>query len=140
MSSVVVFSADDFRAGFPKFTTDLITDAELQNAFDVACLIVDNTPNSPIPYDPDNNVVIRKTLLYLLVCHLATMSLWPLGQAGPLASASEGSVSSSFSLPSGGLSGAWFKQTPCGQTFWQVSAPFRMGLISGKTTHFHPWG
>ena len=137
---VVTFNAAEFRSKFPKFTTAIISDAELQNAFDIACLIVDNTAASPIPYDTEKNIVIRKTLLYLLVCHLATMALWPLGQNGPIASASQGSVSTSFSLPQGGLTGAWFKQTPCGQTFWQISAPFRMGLISGKTRHFHPWG
>lgn len=137
---VVTFSAAEFRAKFPKFTTAIISDAELENAFDIACLIVDNTNSSVVPYDPDNGVVIRKTLLYLLVCHLATLALWPLGQNGPIASASQGSVSTSFSLPQGGTSGDWFKLTPCGQTFWQISAPFRMGLISGETRHFHPWG
>lgn len=137
---VVTFDAAEFRSRFPKFTTALITDSELENAFDVACLIVENSNSSVIPYDPENGVNTRKTLLYLLVCHLATMALWPLGQSGPLASASEGSVSASFSLPQGGLTGAWFKQTPCGQAFWQASAPYRLGLISGRTCHFHPWG
>lgn len=137
---VVTFNAAEFRLKFPKFTTAIISDDELQNAFDIACLIVDNTDASPIPYDPDKGIMTRKTLLYLLVCHLATMALWPLGQNGPIASASQGSVSTSFSLPQSGISAAWFNQTPCGQTFWQISAPFRMGLISGKTRHFHPWG
>ena len=137
---VVTFNASEFRSKFPKFTTEVISDAELQNAFDIACLIVDNTDASPIPYDSDKGITTRKTLLYLLVCHLATLALWPLGQNGPIASASQGSVSTSFSLPQGGMDGSWFKQTPCGQTFWQISAPYRMGLITTKTRHFHPWG
>lgn len=86
--AVVVFDPQEFREAYPRFVDPktgqpLLTDAQLRQAFDVACLLLDNTNSSPVPYDPAHGVMIRKTLLYLLVCHLATLALWPMGQAGP---------------------------------------------------------
>ena len=120
--AVVVFDPQEFREAYPRFVDPktgqpLLTDAQLRQAFDVACLLLDNTNSSPVPYDPAHGVMIRKTLLHLLVCHLATLALWPMGQAGPVASATEGTVSISFSVPTA-TGKAFYNQTPCGQTFW----------------------
>lgn len=119
--AVVVFDPQEFREAYPRFFDPktgqpLLTDAQLRQAFDVACLLLDNTNSSPVPYDPAHGIMIRKTLLYLLVCHLATLALWPMGQAGPVASATEGTVSISFSVPQD-TGKAFYAQTPCGQTF-----------------------
>lgn len=138
--AVVVFDAEEFREGRPQFTEELISDAELETCFEMACLILDNTDKSRIPYDPDNGVTTRKTLLYMLVCHIATLSLWPIGQSGPVASASEGSVSTSFQQITLGSGSEWYSLTPCGMAFWKATAPYRLGLISKKPRHFHPWG
>ena len=72
--AVVVFDPQEFREAYPRFVDPktgqpLLTDAQLRQAFDVACLLLDNTDSSPVPYDPVHGVMIRKTLLYLLVCH-----------------------------------------------------------------------
>lgn len=136
----VIFDAKEFREAFPKFTENVITDAQLLQCFDVACLVLDNTERSSVPYDPSCGVLARKTLLYLLVCHLATLALRPAGQSGAIASASEGSVSTSFVLPQLGRGAAWYQQTPCGQTFWAAAAPYRTGLLSYKPCGVHPWG
>ena len=75
--AVVEFDPAAFREAYPRFTAELISDAQLQQAFDLACLLLDNTDASLVPYDPEHGILIRRTLLWLLVCHLATMALWP---------------------------------------------------------------
>lgn len=142
--AVVVFDPAEFLAAYPKFTNPVtgapfLTDAQLRQAFDVACLLLDNTNSSPVPYDPDHGVMIRKTLLYLLVCHLGTLALWPLGQSGPTSSATEGSVSVSFSVPTT-TGKAFYNQTPCGQTFWLAVSPYVAGGRYYAARHYHPWG
>ena len=137
--AVVVFDPAAFREAYPQFTAALLTDAQLQQAFDVACLLLDNTDGSPVPYDPENGVMIRKTLLYLLVCHMATMALWPVGQSGPMSNATEGSVSVGFSLPQN-TGKAFYNQTPCGQAFWQAVQPYAAGGRYYAAKHYHPWG
>lgn len=142
--AVVVFDPQEFREAYPRFVDPktgqpLLTDAQLRQAFDVACLLLDNTDSSPVPYDPVHGVMIRKTLLYLLVCHLATLSLWPMGQAGPVASATEGTVSISFSVPQN-TGKAFYAQTPCGQTFWQAIQPYAVGGRYYAARYWHPWG
>lgn len=141
--AVVVFDPEAFLEMFPKFTkpdgTSLLTDAQLQACFDQACLLLDNTDKSPVPYDPDKGIMIRKTLLNLLVCHLATLALWPLGQSGPLSSATEGSVSSGFQIPTG-TGSAFYNQTPCGQAYWQAMLPYTIGGRYYAKHYYHPWG
>ena len=137
--AVVVFDAVAFRESYPQFTEELLTDAQLQQAFSVACLIVDNTDQSYVPYDPDNNILVRETLLYLLVCHLATLALWPIGQAGPQSNATQGSVSVGFAIPQW-PNGQYFNQTPCGQTFWTIAQRYLAGGRYYAAKVVHPWG
>lgn len=137
---IVEFDAADFRARFPKFTEELITDAQLEQCFEIACAVLANDDCSRVPYDPERGVYARRTLLYLLVCHLATLSLWPAGQSGAVQSAAEGSVSTSFAVPQLGRGASWFALSPCGQTFWQASAPYRIGLMSRSEKDYHLWG
>lgn len=137
--AIVVFDPAHFREAYPRFTEDLLTDAQLQQAFDVACLMLDNTGQSRIPYDPEKGILIRQTLLYLLVCHLATLALWGPGQAGPMSNAAQGSVSVGFSVPQY-TNGQYFSQTPCGQTLWQALQPYLVGGRYYAARHYHPWG
>lgn len=142
--AVVVFDPEDFLSAFPKFTdpvtgAPLFTDAQLQQAFDVACLLLDNTNTSVVPYAPEQGITTRKTLLYLLVCHLVTLALWPAGQSGPASSATEGSVSVSFAAPP--VTGRdYYLLTPCGRTFWQAIQPYVAGGRYYAAKHYHPWG
>ena len=136
--AVVVFDPQAWLEAYPQFQGQL-TDAQLMQAFNVACLMLDNTDASPVPYDPDNGVETRKILLWLLVCHLATLALRPVNQSGPLTSASEGSVSTGFQVPQS-LNGQYFVQTPCGSTFWQAIRKYVVGGRYYDICHFHPWG
>lgn len=137
--AVVVFDAADFRERYPKFTDALITDAQLEGMFEMACTFIDNTDSSSIPYDPDEGVLVRKTMLYLATCHMATLSLWPIGQSGPTSNASQGSVSVGYAIPSW-TSGQYWNQTPCGQALWLLITRYCMGgrYYAAKTVH--PWG
>lgn len=140
--AVVVFDSQDFLEAYPQFAPNgrqLLTDAQLRQAFDVACLMLDNSDGSPVPYDPDREIMIRRTLLWLIVCHLATMALWPAGQAGAMSSATEGSVSVSFSAPASQGKAFW-NQTPCGQTYWQAIQKYLAGGRYYAVRHYHPWG
>ena len=94
---IVVFDPTEFRQRRPQLES--LSDAQLLAAFDTACLILDNSERSPVPYAPDAGVLDRKTLLDLLVCHLATLALRGGGAVGALSSATEGSVSASFRPP-----------------------------------------
>lgn len=141
--AVVVFDIETWREQYPQFTgadgRPLVSDAQLQHAFDLACLLLDNTDDSVVPYDPDRNIYIRATLLGLLVCHLATLALRPIEQPGPMTSASEGSVSTGFSIPQT-PNGEYYGQTACGQTFWQALRPYLTGGRYYRVRYRHPWG
>ena len=136
--AVVIFDEDYFLSIYPQFK-DKLTTEQLQNAFDIACIICNNTDSSLIPYDPDTNIYTRRSLLYLLLCHLSTLALRPFDQAGPTASATQGSVSVSFQMPSA-MDSSYFSQTPCGSTYWQLIRQYSIGGRLITASNYHPWG
>lgn len=144
--AAVTFDYTEFLARFPRMTaaaaTGALTEAMAQAAWEVVASWLGADDSSPYPYDPDNGVVTRKTLLYLALCHLLSLDLSPDGQSGRIASASQGSVSTSFDLiRANGLMAQWWLQTPCGSQYWVMSAPWRLGgRLYGGSRHHHPWG
>ena len=136
--AVVVFDPAEWLEVYPQFK-GLLTDAQLTQAFNIACLMLDNTDASPVPYDPDKGIETRKILLWLLVCHLAALALRPVNQSGPMTNATEGSVSVGFQVPTA-LNGQYFQQTPCGQSYWQAIKKYVVGGRYYDICHFHPWG
>lgn len=141
-SAVVVWDEADFLAFYPRFVGKF-TPEQFAALWETACTLVDNTPDSPLPCDPGNGVHVRKIALYALVCHLATMSLWEAGQAGPVSSATEGSVSASFrlpELPGGGAAAQWYHQTPCGRTAWMFLRKWSLGGRYYDVRRHHPYG
>lgn len=135
----VIFDYDDFIDRYPQFK-DKLTSGQLQEAFDIACLIFKNDDSSPVPYAPQNSVLKRKTLLYLLTCHIATLALRPYDQAGPVSSATEGSVNVSFALPPSPPDSFYFCQTPCGATFYQLLKQLSLGSRTYVLHEYHPYG
>lgn len=140
---VVLWDENIFLTLYPQFK-NLVTTEQLSALWEMACTLVDNTEKSPLPYDPDKGVYVRKIVLYALVCHLATMGLWGgTGQSGPLASATEGSVSTSFqipTLPGGGTTAQWYNQTPCGRTAWMFLRRLSLGGRYYDVKYYHPFG
>lgn len=135
---VVPWDEDSFLVRNPQFVGKL-TSAQLLQAWDIACLIQRNDAKSMIPYAPEKGVYTRRTILYLLTCHLATLALRPYDQAGPVSSATEGSVSVSFSVPTD-LDKYYFLQTPCGATYWQLIKQFAYGGYYFNNQEAHSWG
>lgn len=135
--AVVQFDAADFLELYPQFVGK-VTEKQMQYAFKQACLFVDNTENSPFPYDPENGVEKRKILLDLLTCHLLSLSLWEINQAGPLTNATEGSVSVGYQAPTG--SDEWYKLSKCGRDYWMLMHKFGLGGKYYPKPNYHPWG
>ena len=140
--AVVVFDLDEFRAIYPRFTSETVTDAELAWAFAAAAEYVGNTTFSPVPYDPKGGVMTRKILLFMLTCHFLALGVKAAtGQVGSTTamSASTSSLSMSFQVPKGS-GGEYFAQTECGQAFWQFWKRQRSGGRYYACGNTHPWG
>jgi hypothetical protein len=136
--TAVAFVPDEFRQAKPQFAE--MTDAQLNGFFDEACLLLDNSDNSPVPYDPPTKQN-RKTIYFLIVCHLATMAKWSAdGQSGPIASATEGSVNVSYAQLGGLPNTTWWNQTPCGATAWTYLSKVFLGGFYFNQPNVHPWG
>ena len=96
----VELNAEEFRKWFPGLAEGVIPDELLGFLWEQVCEIVGNTDATSIaPYDPEATPPKneRKTLLYYALCHFATLTNRG-DQPGRIASASEGSVSTSFDL------------------------------------------
>ncbi|MCM1513226.1 MAG: DUF4054 domain-containing protein [Oxalobacter formigenes] len=136
---IVEFSPAEFREAYPRFADETVTDGEISYYWEVACTLIDNTNNSRFPYDPQKGVNTRKTILYLLMCHLLTMAQWGGDQPGPVSSATEGSVSVGFQQVMMGNQ-AWFSQTPCGRTLFMMLRPYALGGRIFTAPQYHPYG
>ena len=137
--AIVEFDPEEFRAAKPQFAS--MSDQRLAGVFNEACLYVANEEDSLIPYDPPKKMD-RKSILFLVVCHLATLEQWAeAGQSGPVASATQGSVSVSYAQAGGPQSMAWWSQTPCGLSAWAYLSRLGLGgfYVPGPKRH-HPWG
>lgn len=122
--AVVTLDVALFRELYPQFSA--VSDAKLGQWFDMACLLVGNSPRSAVPYDPPD-VTTRQTLLMVVMCHLGSLEARG-DMVGRATQASEGSVSMQFSSGLDSRHGpAWWQQTQCGVTAWQLLAPYRTG-------------
>ena len=139
----VELNIEEFRTWFPGLTEEAISDELIQIFWEQAVMLVGNTDGTSFaPYDPDATPprLERKALLYYALCHLATLSTRG-DQPGRVASASEGSVSTSFDLiKSNSQTAQWWNQTPCGSTFWTLTAKYRVGGRLYLGNRYHPWG
>ena len=116
MNGVVVFDPAEFKEMYPQFAE--ATDASLQTIFGGACLLLDNTPSSIV-----TDLTERKTLLYMLTCHIATLKENGNFAAGIITSASEGKVSVSMQPFQ---NANWYMMSPCGLMYWQATAKYRV--------------
>lgn len=125
--SVVTFTPAAFIAAYPEFTS--VDPARATLMFTLAeQSILDNTDNSLV-----TDVNQRLQLFYMLVAHLllllgtATPSSPNGAPPGRIASATEGTVTSSFdyAIPAGSAMAPWFNQTKYGALYWMATARFR---------------
>lgn len=125
-SDVVVFSYADWIARYPEFTAT-VTEPMAQGDFDEACLILDNTACSIVPYAPNAtpSVTTRKTLLNMLTAHIAAINAATNPLVGRIESAAEGTVNVTVKLEGDVATRAWFSQTKYGLSFYQATAIYR---------------
>lgn len=136
--AVYIFDEGDFRDRFPELDQLNLTSGQLEMAFDVASLLIDNTESSIIPYDPENGVNVRKTIILLAMAHIGERDGWSAGQTGALASASQGSVSTSFAAAQG--TDDWWASTKYGQLVLRLLTPYVIGGRFFQGDNYHPWG
>ena len=138
----VPWNEAEWRALYPQFSA--ITSSQLDGLWMMATTLIDNTEGAVIPYDPETGIYQRQIILYALMCHLATIATQEAaGQPGTLTNASEGSVSAAFYMPqfpAGGVSAAWYSQTPCGRTVWMMLRRFSLGGRYYGMRYVHPFG
>lgn len=118
MDGAVVFDAAEFKILYPQFAE--LPDAVLDNYFNAATLLLDNTGKSLVV-----DLGERKALLYMLVCHIATLKGRGDTLVGTITAAAEGKVNVSVTP----LNNAnWYTQTQCGALYWAATAKYRMGV------------
>lgn len=127
--AVVVFDPVAFKVAFPEFAT--VPDARLTALFAlVGTSILDNSDASIVI-----NVEQRAALLDLLVAHMLALfgttvagmpDSGPSGTVGRVASATEGSVSTTLEYRAAATATeAWFNQTQYGAMYWAMTVQFR---------------
>lgn len=115
---VVVFDVNEFKTLYPQFKD--VDEAVLQNYFNAATLLLDNTDKSPV-----KDLAERKMLLYMLTCHIATLKKRGDSIVGTITAATEGKVNVSVT-PLVNMN--WYTQTVCGSLYWQATAKYRVGV------------
>ena len=114
----MTFDVEKFRAVYPQFAS--LSDAQLEFMWQNALIISGIEEDMRIPEDQKEN------LLFMLVCHLATLATR--GTAGAMTSAKQGEVQVTYaSVPSRSDDADWFNLTPCGSAYWQAIKRYRLG-------------
>ena len=120
MSGVVVFDPAEFRLLYPSICA---TDEQLEMYFAMAETFLDNTECSIV-----KDLDARKTMLYLLVAHIALLSQQAESGnpvVGRISNATEGTVSVGLDYGTMGNNERWYLQTPWGAMYWQMSKKYR---------------
>lgn len=135
---VVTFDYAAWSAAYPELASS-VPEAAAQARFFMATDFLDNSAYSPVP-----DVNKRARLLGQMVAHLS-MLLNPASQGGRgagavgrVASATRGSVATSFDVGEVKNDQSWFAQTQYGWSFWQATAYLRqMRIIPGRSPRAH---
>ena len=140
--STVVFDLEKFRELYPAFSDEeKVTDAQLENAFDLACEVIGNDDGCAVPYDPEAvpAVKTRETLLFLLTCHIATMQyLWDADQVAAVSAATQGSTSATFAINPNAKE--WWDNTKCGAQAWIILRNYGGGAYYFGAEYVHIGG
>ena len=118
MSESVDFIFQEFQEIYPELD---VSEAKAEWAFEMACLMLNNTPTSIVCECP------RKKLLYLLTAHILYLQNRGAGNVGSISSASEGSVSVGYA-GLGRFDQGYFGQSQYGILFWQLVSKYVSGF------------
>ena len=119
MSESVVFVYGEFNEIYPELKASY---NKADWAFNMACLILNNTPNSIVCCGCS-----RKHLLYLLTAHILFLQNRGTGNVGAISNAHEGSVSVGYA-GMGNLGQSYFGQSQYGVLFWQLVSKYVSGF------------
>ena len=127
---------ETFRNAHQGLTEEVISDEALEFLWGVVkTMLGDGNGNFVYP-SPQNAAILDAAL-----CHLATLSINGMPQPGRIASASQGSVSTSFdNIQINSESGLWWNQTKCGALFWILTQRYRVACRFYRGSNYHPWG
>ena len=105
-----------FRAAYPAFTEEAVSAEQLAASWEaVKVLLGDGEGNFPYPEAK------MQPILWAALCHLLSLDGNGLDQPSRIASATEGSVSTSFeNLQSKTEAGSWWNLTKCGALFGEA--------------------
>ena len=138
--NVVIFDFTDWTTAYPKFA--YLTSQQGQAYFSQACVLINNTPFSPIPLMDCGGNLIRSTILYAATAHIAQLfavsasGVQPAQSVGRVASATEGSVTVALDMGQQPRSAAWWNQTPAGAMAWSMMAPYRMARYFARPQRY----
>jgi len=134
-ASVVVFDYASWLAAYPQFGSVGLQQA--QEFFNLACLLISNLPNSPVPYLPAAlpPVFTRKIILNAATAHFAylfTPDTTGNGRpVGRISQASEGSVSLGLDYAAAQTdTQAFWNQSPFGAFVWVSLLPYRSAFYA----------
>jgi hypothetical protein len=115
----MTFDIEKFRTIYPQFAE--IPDATLEFMWNNALMISGLEHDTRVPDEEKEN------LLFMLVCHLATLATR--GTAGAMTSAKQGEVQVTYSAPTSnpGTDEGWYMLTSCGSAYWQIIKKYRLG-------------
>lgn len=113
----MTFDVEKFRAVYPQFAS--LSDAQLEFMWQNALIISGIEEDTRIPGGQKEN------LLFMLVCHLATLA--SRGTTGAMTGATQGSVSVTYATPAYTGDAAWYNLTPCGAAYWQIIKKCHLG-------------
>lgn len=115
----MTFDIEKFRTIYPQFAE--VPDATLEFMWQNALIISGIEGDTRIPDDQKEN------LLFMLLCHLATLGTR--GSTGVMTSAKQGEVQVTYSAPisNPGTDEGWYMLTPCGSAYWQIIKKYRLG-------------
>ena len=113
----MTFNVEKFRTIYPQFAE--VPDAQLEFMWQNALIISGIEEDTRIPESQKEN------LLFMLVCHLATLAAR--GTTGAMTGATQGSVSVTYATPTHTGDAAWYNLTPCGAAYWQIIKKCRLG-------------
>lgn len=140
MGVIVNLTYADWSAAYPQFSTTVSQSAFDTTIYPLAQQYCRNDGGGPV-----TTAATQTALLGLMCAHIAqllngsnTQPVSPL--VGRVSSASEGSVSVSVEMPSGGSpTQAWLSQTQWGAMFWAMAAPYRTArYVPGPRRVFNP--
>ena len=123
MGAIATFDYAAWIARYPEFSS--VTEPLATAYFGEASLYLTNDGSGPV-----NDPIRQSILMNMLTAHIAELNSGvggqaPSGLAGPITSASQGSVSVSVTVGTQPMAAAWYMATKYGAQFWRATASYR---------------